>query len=141
MYIFKVTTQTDSTIKASYVVANVKEKNLNHLLMVSLLSNVWKACNLSWLKKDSSKTSLSQQNIARHTEETGKSIEKKLESKVAIFKPYVSVIHERIDMTQFAVFVRGVENKYVTVNMASLMPLIDMTSWLFLYTLRLNKNK
>lgn len=107
--------------------------------MVSLLSNVWKACNLSWLKKDSSKTSLSQQNIARHTEETGKSIEKKLESKVAIFKPYVSVIHERIDMTQFAVFVRGVENKYVTVKMASLMPLIDMTSWLFLYTLCLNK--
>lgn len=38
----KVTTQTDSIIKARYVVADLIAKNQNHLLMVNLLSNVWK---------------------------------------------------------------------------------------------------
>ena len=36
----KVTTQADSIVKASYVVAYLIAKNLNHLLMVSLLRNV-----------------------------------------------------------------------------------------------------
>ena len=81
-------------------------------------------------KGDSSKISLSHQTIAR-IEESGKSIERSLESKAANFKFYALVMGNSSDATdtaQLAIFIRGVDDEYdVTEEMAALVTLKDTT--------------
>lgn len=51
-----------------------------------------------------------------------------MESKAAIFMFYALAIGENIDttgMAQLGVFIRGINNEYVTEGMASLVPLKD----------------
>ena len=80
---------------------------------------------------------MSQQTIARWTEETGKYIERTLESKAANFKFYALAIDESTDatdMAQLALFTRATDNKYnVTEKMAAFMPLEDTAKSFDLY--------
>ena len=73
-------------------------------------------CDLK--KKDFSKIGLSQQNIARWTEEIGKCIKKK-KIKAADFKFY-----DATDMAQLAIFIRIIDNEYnISEEMAFMVPL------------------
>ena len=82
-------------------------------------------------KGDISKISLSHQTIATRTEETGKSIQRTLESKAANFKLHASGMGDSTDatdMAQLAIFIRGIDDKYdITEEMVSLVPLKDTT--------------
>lgn len=70
-------------------------------------------------------------------EETGKSIERNLESKAANFKFYALEIDESTDatdMAHLAIFTRGTDNKHnITVEMASLVSLKDTSKSLYLF--------
>ena len=80
---------------------------------------------------------MSQQTIARWTEETGKYIERTLESKAANLKFYALAIDESTDatdMARLALFTRATDNKYnVTEKMAAFMPLEDTAKSFDLY--------
>ena len=92
---------------------------------------------MPWKKGDSSKIKFSHQAIARHTEETGKPIERSLESKTATIKFHALVIDDStdaIDTAQLAISIRGIDDEHnVTEEMASLVPLQDTTKSRDLY--------
>ena len=86
-------------------------------------------------KRGISKISLSHQSIAR-IEETGKSVERSLESKAANLKFYAFVMGDGSDATdaaQLTIFTRDIGDEYVTEEMTSLVPLKDITNSRDLY--------
>lgn len=72
---------------------------------------------------------MSHQTVDRRTAETGKSIERNLESKSANLKPFALAIDkstDATDMAQLAVFIIGIDGEYnVTEWLAPLVPLKD----------------
>lgn len=136
----KATTQADSIVKASYVVANLIAKKSKPFTDGEFI----KQCMESVAdvicpdkKAAFSKISLSHQTIARRVDEIGKSVEKKLVSRVTNFKFYALAIDESTDSTdtaQVAIFIRGIDNEYnITEELASLVPLKDTTKSLNLH--------
>jgi len=80
--------------------------------------------------------SLTHQIVSRQTEATGKSFNRKLESKTDNFKCNALAIDESTDATdmdQHAIFIRGIDNEYNVTEEMSLMPLKDTTKSLDLY--------
>ncbi|XP_075053814.1 general transcription factor II-I repeat domain-containing protein 2-like [Mixophyes fleayi] len=139
-YFKKVLIQSDSIVKASYVVANLIAKKSKPYYDGEFI----KQCMESVAdiicpdkKGDFSKISLSHQTIARRIDDIGKSIEKVLKSRAAIFKFYAMAIDESTDATdtaQLAIFIRGIDDEYnITEEMASLVPLKDTTKASDLY--------
>ena len=80
---------------------------------------------------------MSHQTIARQIKNTGKSIERTLESKVANLKFYPLAIDDSTDVTdeaQLVIFIRGIDYKYnATEEIASLVPFKDTTTSRDLY--------
>lgn len=136
----KVTTQSNSFIKASYVVANLIAKKSKPFTDGEFIKKCMEGVAeviCPDKKADFSKISLSHQTIARRVEEIGKSVEKALKSRATHFKFYALAIDESTDSTdtaQVAIFIRGVDNEYnITEEMASLVPLKDTTKSLILH--------
>ena len=117
----KVTTWVDSIVKADYMVAYLIAKKSKPFTDGEFI----KQCIESMAdiicpekKGNISKISLSQQTITRWIEETGKSIERGLESKAANLKFYSLVMNNSIDATDmaqvaiFIIFIRGIDDKH-----------------------------
>lgn len=84
--------------------------------------------NLPW-KKGVFLKPVFHQSISR-IKEIRKSIERSLESKAADLKFYALATGDGTDATdaaQLAIFIRRIDNKYITEEMASLVPLKDIT--------------
>ncbi|XP_041419118.1 general transcription factor II-I repeat domain-containing protein 2-like [Xenopus laevis] len=136
----KVITQTESIVKASYVVTYLIAKKSKPFTDGEFIKQCMESVAdiiCPEKKGDISKISLSHQTIARRTEDIGKSVERCLKSKAAKFKYYALAVDESTDATdtaQLAIFMRGIDNEYnVTEEMASLVPLKDTTKSRDLY--------
>ncbi|XP_023227897.1 general transcription factor II-I repeat domain-containing protein 2A-like [Centruroides sculpturatus] len=135
-----VTTQTDSFVKASFVVANLIAKKSKPFSDGEFIKECME--NVADIicpdkKSDISKISLSHQTIARRIDDLGKYIESNLKSKACGFIFYSLAMDESTDATdtaQLAVFIRGINDEYsVTEEMLSLVSLKDTTKSRDLY--------
>ncbi|XP_041442018.1 general transcription factor II-I repeat domain-containing protein 2-like [Xenopus laevis] len=101
----KVITQTESIVKASYVVTYLIAKKSKPFTDGEFIKQCMESVAdiiCPEKKGDISKISLSHQTIARRTEDIGKSVERCLKSKAAKFKYYALAVDESTDATDTA---------------------------------------